>query len=57
MKEERRTVKASAKLTPREGDALTALARADGRTKSAVIARLIVAAAKKEGMWEEESDG
>ena len=56
MSEERRTVKTSAMLTPSENAVLVALAREEGRTKSQIIARLLVKEAIEKGMWEASDD-
>ena len=54
---ERRPVKVSFVATPSEYALLVALTREEGRTRSQVIQRLIVAEGRRRGYTEEASDG
>ena len=59
MAEERRSIRVGILMTPTEHAVLQQLARDQGRSKSNVMCRALVEAAKKAGMWpvKEASDG
>lgn len=54
MKEERRSVRVGILLTPTEHAVLQQMARAQGRSKSNIMCRALVEAAKDAGMWVKE---